>query len=419
LTISISPDKTSYIIGDTVNLQMNSNLPAQYVLTIKEPDGSAWISPAPTGTLPAIFSKAATEPTGTYTAELTAFYCMTMYASTTFFVGPNTYDVTITLNGLPTNVTTALQVDGNKVADIEGGDVKVLTYGIGSSHTFQVDQYASGAPGYRYYCKDNSWTTATEGPHQFAYEPQYYLNVSTAPTSVTDVTGSGWYAQDSSVSIAAVPTEVEGATGTRYVFVTWIVDAALRSGNGFPLTMDAPHKVVAQYETRFLLTVVSDYGNPNGGGYYKSGDTATFSVNSPVGLGIQHVFVQWSGDYTGNEPQGSITMDGPKTVTAVWTTSYFQLYLIIGAIVAIAVVAGLLVWMRRRGGGPPAMKAVPPSPPPVTEVHETVAGPVSPLPETGTVSKPPVSIALRCTNCGHELKQGQIYCPECGQKQID
>jgi hypothetical protein len=128
--------------------------------------------------------------------------------------------------------------------------------------------------------------------------------------------------------------------------------------------------------------------------------------------------VQWSGDYTGNEPQGSITMDGPKTVTAVWTTSYFQLYLIIGAIVAIAVVAGLLVWMRRRGG-PPAMKPIPPSPPPVTEVHETSAGPASPLPETETVSKPAVSIALRCTNCGHELKEGQIYCTECGQKQID
>jgi hypothetical protein len=234
------------------------------------------------------------------------------------------------------------------------------------------------------------------------------------------VTSSGWYAKDSSASIAAVPTEVEGASGTKYVFVTWIVDNTPRSGNGFAVVMDAPHKVVAQYETRFLLTVVSDYGNPSGSGYYKSGDTATFSVISPVGIGIQHVFAEWRGDYTGSDPKGSITMDGPKTVTAVWTTSYFQIYIIIGALVAVAVVVGLLLWMRRRGR-PSAVKPPPPPPPPMpaAEAPATPAEQASSIPSTETGPKPAVSIAIRCTNCGHELKQGLVYCPECGQKQID
>jgi len=415
LSISIAPSKASYIIGESVTLQMNSNLPAQYVLKIKKPDGSTWKSAS--GTLPATFSKVATEPTGTYTAELTASYCGTAYASTSFFVGPNTYDVTISLRGLPTDATTALLVDGNKVADMRGGDVKVLTYSIGSSHTFQVDQYVGGAPGYRYYCKANTWTTGAEGSNQFEYEAQYYLEVSTDPPSVTDVTASGWFAKGSSASVAAVPTEVEGAKGTKYVFTTWTVDGTPRSGNGFVVVMDAPHKVVAKYDTMFLLTVRSDFGNPTGGGYYVSGSTGTFSVNSPVGIGVQQVFVEWKGDYTGKEPKGSITMDGPKTVTAVWTTSYTQLYVIVGVIAVIAVVAAVFL-LRRRRAGPSAIKPPPPPPPP-SEVPASVEEPPSTTPETETVPKREVSVAIRCTNCGHELKTGQIYCPECGQKQTD
>jgi hypothetical protein len=171
--------------------------------------------------------------------------------------------------------------------------------------------------------------------------------------------------------------------------------------------MDAPHKVVAKYDTYFKLTVTSDYGNPKGDDYYKSGDTATFSVNSPVGIGIQQVFAGWTGDYTGKDATGSIVMDAPKKVIATWTTSYFQLYVIIGIIAAIAAVAALLL-LRRRGALPAATKQPPPPPPPEAE-SET---------ETATATTPP-QVTKRCTNCGHELPEGQVYCPECGQKQTD
>lgn len=419
LTVNVEASKSSYMMGEMVTLSMDANLPAQYYLKVTKPDGTQWASA--TGYLPhATFTKKATDPLGTYTAQLTAYYCQIAQDTATFAITPDTYDITISLVGLPTESVTSLLVDGNKAADMKGGDVRVLSYPIGSSHTFQVDQYVNGATGFRYFCTSNSWTANAAGSSAFNYVTQVYLEVSTDPTSVTDVTSSGWYAKDSSASIAAVPTEVEGASGTKYVFVTWIVDNIPRSGNGFAVVMDAPHKVVAQYETRFLLTVVSDYGNPSGSGYYKSGDTATFSVISPVGIGIQHVFAEWRGDYTGSDPKGSITMDGPKTVTAVWTTSYFQIYIIIGALAAVAIVVGLLLWMRRRGR-PSAVKPPPPPPPPMpaAEAPATPAEQASSIPSTETGPKPAVSIAIRCTNCGHELKQGLVYCPECGQKQID
>ena len=417
LSVHVEASKASYMKGETVTLRMDANLPAQYYLTVKKPDGSNWASAQ--GYLPASFTKKASDPIGTYTAELSATYCGTARDTTSFAVTPDTYDVTVSLVGLPPDATTALLVDGNKATDMKGGDVKVLSYPIGTSHTFQVDQYVNGASGYRYYCESNSWTASGAGSNAFNYATQVYLDVSTDPASVTDVTASGWNAKGASVSVASVPTEVEGTKGTKYVFTTWTVDGTSRGDNGFIVIMDAPHKVVAKYDTMFLLTIVSDYGNPKGAGYYKSGDTATFSVDSPVGIGIQRVFAAWTGDYTGNDPKGSIIMDGPKTVTATWTTNYFQ-FIIIGAIAAIAVVAGLLLWMRKRRG-PTTVKPPPPPPPPPpsTEVTETPSEPPAPVPAAESGSKPAVSIAIRCTNCGHELKEGLVYCPECGQKQID
>ena len=42
-------------------------------------------------------------------------------------------------------------------------------------------------------------------------------------------------------------------------------------------------------------------------------------------------------------------MDSPKTVHAMWTTSYTNLYIPAGAVVALVVIAAIL-GMRRRGG---------------------------------------------------------------------
>ncbi len=171
----------------------------------------------------------------------------------------------------------------------------------------------------------------------------YYLDVNTEPAGVTDVTASGWFSRGSSASISPVPVEVQDGSGTKYVFNGWIVDGASRSDNGFVIIMDAPHKVVAKFDTMFLLTILSNYGNPKGAGYYKSGDTATFSVDSPAGVfGMQEDFVEWKGDYSSKNPKGSLTMNGPKTVIAVWTTTSFEIYLATGA--GAIIVLQLLSW---------------------------------------------------------------------------
>jgi hypothetical protein len=379
---------------------------AQYSLRINKPDGTLWGSVQ--GYLPATYTREAQEPTGTYTATLTATYCGTTSSTATFSVAPSTYDVTIAISGLPSNLNTTLNVDGSQVGSMKGGDVKVLSYPIGASHTFQVDQYVSGANGYRYYIPTNSWTTQNTGSFTFNYLTQYYLTIGTNPGNVTSVgISSGWYSPGAAVQVPAVPTIVNGTTGVRYVFSQWTVDGAAVTQNGPIVTMNNPHTIQATYKTQYKLEVDSPYGNPQGSEYYDSGSTAQFSVTSPVGLLVQQVFVNWTGDYTGTSTNGSIVMDQPHIVQATWTTSYIELYAVAG-VIAVAAIVALILLMRRRGGGKPVTK---PTPPPA----ENPPPPPEPQPPPTPIETQP-SISVACTTCGASNPPGEAYCTNCGTK---
>jgi hypothetical protein len=47
-------------------------------------------------------------------------------------------------------------------------------------------------------------------------------------------------------------------------------------------------------------------------------ETVVLSVDSPRGFLVRKVFQGWSGDVESSSGVLSLTMDGPKTLTAVW-----------------------------------------------------------------------------------------------------
>jgi len=145
------------------------------------------------------------------------------------------------------------------------------------------------------------------------------------------------------------------------------------------------------FKIRYYLTVNSPggLGNPQGSGYYDAGYTAQFSLTSPQGYLIQQVFVQWQGDYTGTTAQGSLVMNGPKTVNAVWMTSYMNLYIASAAVIAILIIV-LAAALRRRRRPKPETKPIP-----------------QPTPTTPGI--------VKCGKCGAENPAGQNHCTECGQ----
>lgn len=391
LAITVSTDKSAYRIGDTVTIALTANRPAEGQMIISSPSGT-----------PVTFLYSFLAPTYSLTKTLTAnsigqwtvnfqaddFCSGFNSASAAFDVAPDTYDISISLDAVPAQYSSQVKVDSQQQGTIGGAEIKKLTFKVDTTHTVAVDQYVQGDAGVRYFASQNSWAVSSAGSHTFAYETQYLFTVVTDPDGITDVTGGGWYKAGTSVQTNQIPTTVPGSAGTQYAFKGWEVDGAAQSGNGISLTMDKPHTAVAKYETQYQLLIDSPYGNPKGQDYYAAGSTATFSVTTPWGFPVQQIFVKWQGDYTGTSPQGSTTMDKPKVIHAVWSTSYVPLIAVV--IVGLAVVAGFLFWRKRKGPAPEK----------------------KPTPSAGVAE----AEGVKCASCGTENLAGQKFCTNCGEK---
>ncbi len=399
LGVTLTTDKPTYRIGDTVTIALTANRPAEGLLTISFPSGApstfSYIFYGPSYTL----TKTLTVNTiGRYTVNFQAddFCSGFSSASATFEVTPDTYDVSISLDGVPAQYSAQVTVDNQQQGTIGGAEIKALRFKLDTTHTVIVDQYVKGDAGVQYFASRNTWTVSSAGSHTFQYETQYLLTVATDPNGITDVTGGAWYKAGTSVQTNQVPTIVPGTAGAQYAFKGWEVDGSPQSGNGITLTMDKPHKAVATYETQYQLLIDSPYGNPQGQGYYASESTATFSVSTPSGFPVQQIFVRWEGDYTGTSPQGSITMDKAKVVHAVWSTSYLPLIALI--VIAAAVVGGLLFWRSKRGPAPETKPGRPPT---------------APSGESGEAAE-----NIKCDKCGTENIADQKFCTNCGEKLV-
>lgn len=361
LQVTVSTNSPAYKKGDTITISVSANRPAEGVLQVTPPSGAAQTySFAFTGaTYGAIKTLTASAPYGTWVASVQADdYCsVASSASANFAVGPDTYDASFSLSGVPSQVSAGLLIDGQHGGNIGGSENKKLSFTIGTSHTIAIDQYISGGTGVRYYCAENTWSPSAADTHTFGYETQYQFMVDTDPSGITSVTGGGWFPAGASAQTNQVPQTLPGPSGTQYVFKNWIVDGVAQTGNQVSMNMNQPHSAIAKYATQYQLVVDSPggLGNPQGSGYYDAGSTATFFVSSPVGFLVQQVFVRWEGDYTGSSPQGSVAMDGSKAVHAVWEASYTELYIIAGAVAAVIVVGAVLM-MRRRKGPPSGAK---------------------------------------------------------------
>jgi len=153
-----------------------------------------------------------------------------------------------------------------------------------------------------------------------------------------------------------VPKQIEIDSGTRAIFVKWST-GEVANVRKIALTDDLI--VIASYKIQCLLTVSSERGNPQGGGWYDLGAIATFSVASSVtegGLfGVKYVFERWIGDSTATTATATIRITGPKIVTAAWTYSsvfsFFdsRLLQVLGAVgTGGSVVLGWLFTTRKR-----------------------------------------------------------------------
>jgi len=356
LVVGVSTDKSSYVKGDKITIQVTVNKPAEGTITVTPPSGSPRTYTFQTYSATSLTrTLTASEPYGTYTVSVYADdYCNYFNSATSSYsVGPNTYSVSVQLSGVPQQYSATLQVDGQNEGTVPGSQLKTLSFPIGTTHTITVGQYVAGDTGVQYYCAQNTMSVSSSGTFTFSYQTQYQLTVATDPANVTQVSGGGWFNAGASAQTSQAPQTVSGSTGVQYLFQSWSVDGSPQTGNQISVTMNGPHTAVAKYSTQYLLTVNSPggLGNPQGGGYYNAGSTAQFSVSSPVGYLVQQVFAGWTGDYSGTSAQASVTMNSPKTVNATWTTSNTNAYLAGGAVAVLLVIIAILATRRRGGKG--------------------------------------------------------------------
>ena len=91
-----------------------------------------------------------------------------------------------------------------------------------------------------------------------------------------------------------------------------------------PLRVTGPVNVTGNYQTLYYLSVISQYGNPYGSGWYPFNSEAKFGVTTPIDHGNRtlRVFLEWYGDVSIFEPEGTILMTKPSVVIASWETRY-------------------------------------------------------------------------------------------------
>ena len=105
-----------------------------------------------------------------------------------------------------------------------------------------------------------------------------------------------------------------------------------------------------EYNKQHYLSISSDYGNPQGEGWYNEGDTAIASIENSVSmvgllgnLGAKKVFSKWDGDIVSTNPVSLIDMDTSTAVTAVWKDDFNLIYIeaigIIGLIIILIVIS--------------------------------------------------------------------------------
>ena len=336
-----------------------------------------------------------------------------------FTIGPY-YQVQISVTGDPETTSVPIRIDGEAYGELKGGQSKKLGFAPGTSHELSVQKEIATKEGVRWVTQEDAWQFSGEGSHTFTYEEQYQLSIETAPVGAVTIAGAGWYSKGAAVNIGQIPEVVNVDSGTKLVRKSISVDKQEVATPPTSITMDKPHTVRIQYQKQYHLKVISDYGNPQGEGWYDDGAKATFSVESPspqagvLGLlGGRMVFKAWTGDSSSTSVSASIQMNGPKTVTAKWTTDNTLLYVVIGAIVAVVLIVALLLVRRRKKASPsPAHGPVSVPAVAVPSVPATPAAP-PPAPPSGT-SAPGVKF---CISCGATLPVSVNFCNKCGSKQ--
>lgn len=271
--------------------------------------------------------------------------------SFTLYIEEGTYNLTVTVGTGLENGKTKVYMDGQQVTSLSGGETHEFNVDLGASRTISVDATVADPEDddIRYRVRDNEvLVTESQPTASFSYYTEYRVNVTTEPGGVLDISGGQWYREDETFSFNAVE-EAEGNPGTLYRFSYW----ALPNGSeietrNVSLTVDEPATVTANYDTYYLLTVESMYGEVEGGGWYEANTSARWTVVEET-VPMTGLLGLFGAKYRAVNDTDTEVMDSPKTVTVFWEPDYSlaMIFIPLTVLVIAGIIVGLYLLVQR------------------------------------------------------------------------
>jgi len=270
---------------------------------------------------------------------------------------------------------TKVYVGATPVATLRGGESVRLSFDLGTTHSIGVDSIVEHPTeaSIRFKAEADRITVSELSLNaSFPYYTEYYIEFETDPSDVAQLTGSGWYKEGYTLR-ASAPTEVEitDEPGTQYRFSNWwLPTGETVSGKNLSLTVSMAGSCIANYDTYYLLTLTSTYGETEGSAWYKAGSQAEWGMAShevrmPGFLGF------FGGKYQAINPGGTKLMDSPKTIAVDWEPNYTMPAILIPLAILLIVFGSYGLYLLWRGLQPRPAPVAPPlqaMPPPQTTV---------------------------------------------------
>jgi hypothetical protein len=295
------------------------------------------------------------------------------------------YESSITISSGLSAGQTGVYADGKLVATLRGGQTSKLSFAVGKEPVITVASLVSHPTrsDTRFRADMDRQVVTEDSPDvTFTYTPEYFIDFETDPVGIASLGESQWYAAGDLLSTTA-PAQIEGTTGTQYRFSYWLLPNGNRViGGSLSWTVSAAGKVSATYDTYYLLTVTSPNGQVAGGGWYKAGTTAQWSVTPPE-VRMSGILGFFRGKLKVASSSSTVLMDGPRTVTVNWSPDYTMPAVLIFLLVLF--VAGVAFGVYRLLHPPapkPAAQAVAPLAPAPPTIVFFEGGQKSPLETT-------------------------------------
>ena len=280
-------------------------------------------------------------------------------------------------SGLEAGETNVL-VGGTTVATLRGGESIGLSFDLGTSQSIGVDPIVEhpSEEGVRFKAEVDRITVSEGSPEaHFTYYTEYHIEFETDPSDAAQLTGSGWY-KEGYMLRASAPTEVgvEGQPGAQYRFSHWwLPSGETISDKELSLTVTQAGSCIANYDTYYLLTFTSPYGQAEESRWYEAGSQAEWQLGTAE-VSMSGILGVFGGKLKAVNYSGTEIINGPKTVTVEWEPDYTMPLILIPLAILLIILGSYGLYRMWRGPQPrpaPAPMWPPPPqavPPPQTTV---------------------------------------------------